>query len=100
MGSAQLVAETLYLREFFGEQDSEIAFSQTAETSMRKEGITLPEVHHVLRRGRVVRSEDEGAKWVVHGSTCDDERLSIDIEVCWDSAQMCILDVIKVVRGS
>lgn len=102
MSAVKLELETEYLRSFASYYISEVGFDPTAEQQMRERKINLAEVLQALRTGWVVYSEKEdacGALWIVEGTTCDDDRLAIILEVFVDRYHMCIKSISRAVRS-
>lgn len=102
MPVAPLKSETEYLRAFAEVYFGEIAFDNEAEQQMRSLRVSLVEIIHALRTGSVVSSEKEdaaGARWIVEGTTCDEEQLVITMEVFVDQYHLCIKGIANSVRS-
>lgn len=96
MTAFSLRAETKYLRGFAKYHFGETAFEAEPEEYMRRHGISIPDVHQVLRRGTVTGSEKEdacGAFWEVEGKTVDDIPLRVWLEVYCDLYRVNVLRV-------
>lgn len=96
MGAARLKAETKWLRGFAQSYVAETGFSVQAEAYMRENGLTIGDVHYVMRHGVVTRSEKEdacGVYWEAIGETVEDARLRLSLEVHCDHYRMNVLRI-------
>jgi ATP-dependent 26S proteasome regulatory subunit len=101
MAAVLLKIETKYIRSFSKSYLNEISITSEAQEQMRDQRITLVEVNQALKSGRVVYSEKEnadGCVWVVEGVTCDDEYISLTLEVFCDRYHMSIISILKITR--
>jgi hypothetical protein len=100
MSAASVATE--YLREFAKHYLKYLAFDDEAERQMREEKISLVDVHNALKTGVVVdgdKESAEGATWVIVGETCEEEELTITLEVYVHQNDMCVKRVTRIKRA-
>ncbi|MBZ9886410.1 hypothetical protein LB559_00425 [Mesorhizobium sp. BR1-1-3] len=93
--------ETTYINEWVETGAYELVVNTTIAATMRRLKIDLVDVNHVLRTGKVVRSDmlDARGLWDVRGITVDDITLEIMIAVVSSEYEVELLRIIKVRRS-
>lgn len=96
MGAFKHEVETTYINEWVETGVYDLVVNLRVAREMRAEGIDIVDVHHVLRTGRVVRSDmlESRGLWNVKGETIDGVRLEVQIAV--ESGQ-CEVELLRIV---
>ena len=91
--------ETAFMRGLAKTLASEIGFSPAAELQMTALGVFWPEIHQVLRSGRVTWSDKEeadGAKSIMIGTCCDGVRLCLTLHWSYAPARVLVANVQRI----
>lgn len=91
--------ETAFVRSCTKWIAGEIGFSPNAELQMTSLGVFWPQVHQVLRNGRVIWSDKEeadGAKSIMVGMCCDGERLRLTLLWSYAPARVLVASVERI----
>ncbi|RFB78595.1 hypothetical protein [Methylovirgula sp. 4M-Z18] len=101
MAAARHDLETTYINEWVETGVYELVVNTTVSAQMRRQGIDLVDVNHVLRTGRVVRSDMIGRRglWDVLGTTVEDISVGIRVAVVSSEYEVELLQVVKVKRS-
>ncbi|WP_430911117.1 hypothetical protein [Methylobacterium sp. sgz302541] len=91
--------ETVWLQDYARTYlPCEAAFSYSAD-ALRRARVSLIDIRHAFRVGRVVRSEkldEPGAEWVVEGEDCDGRSLIIIVLVVTETLSVRVRDVRRI----
>ena len=92
--------ETTFINSWAEAGTYDLIVTTPISASMRREGVDLLDVHHVLKTGRVTRSDmlESRGLWEVRGETVDDVLLDVEIAVASATLEVELLEVLKVRR--
>lgn len=91
--------ETAFMRSCAQKMTGEIGFSREAERQMLVLVIFWPQIHQVLRTGRVIWSDKEEAdatKSIMVGTCCDNERLRLTLSWSYAPARVLVVSAERI----